>query len=1583
MEKKSLSIIPLGMQKDVSVVQADQQHAFDIRNMRITVTGNNTQLCLKNEKGNDQVYFDKSGYRFNLPGIVIGSQEIQDYVILFLTHYDYTLVRELLDYDSIVKVSEMTDTVEDDSKHYLKVEYLYKGDLGFREDHPIQSIGIYENENIQKVYWVDGINSPRVINICKTYTNDDPSQFDFIPIINNVADSNDLSVAINTIHNTNAAFSGGVIQYAISYFNKYGQQSPVIYQSPLYYTSDNGRGLNPDGTQRTNTAFEITIENISQNWEYLRVYRIIRTTLNDTPSVEYIASVKTGESYTKNTSISSITSNGNFQIKYGEDSAYADYESIWDLFYGIIGKIEYGNPDYANIVLVNYNPLNPTNKPLYIRYINEDKTIEYIIPKNKIVKLIWDNSTTTGLLKESFMITIADSEDPYNYISNEFINGTITKIGSLIIDTGTTGTSVDPSELLFLESNDLIASTIEHKDGTLFLGNINLEKSTIPLDVKKDIKDSSSLQFKLLDINNSDRFLDLDIQWNPSSNLLKNSSSATFFQKGEVYRFGVQFLSKKGIWSEVVYLGDLENNIRVVPNKYNDNILKKPTIQATIDVSTIKEDYIAAKLVCVYPTITDRNVLCQGIVCPTVYNVKDRNDNSPYVQSSWFARPSYSRPNDFNTAYMAGIGFNNVFHKGAPLEWRMVNNHNSNYPIVSLPSSVEYNSEIFCSASINPLEISYDDDDREVNIENYKNIFGVEKRIVTMHSPELDDAYSEELNTINLGNVKFRVIGYAPVKTTFSDVNIVSENLFVPEFSGMYNAYVQSPSSSVSKSISGYSLVNFPMWIDGVAVGTDETTPGYAYSNRAMATFPIYPWHRKGSLSNQGKTTDSNNRKSLLKSKTMSNLRICLPTAYLSSDKEYTMEISNVEVWNSTETTNTIKKLNTSSLWNIQSDVIYKGDIDKVLACEGDASYDESFIPIQQFKWGKGEIYSEIPNNFEYPHSDLNIYRYINDSSIAEFTSSLDKVNKQSSDPIPMQYRSTGHAVFAFGKTKKSSYEMLPVIISSNYNDTTTETCNVMASLFSSNYWLSNEEIPKEDPFMLGLYQHSIQCEDDRLDYTVHSWKQKDKNAYGYYFIIGELYRDNVQNRFGGTSEQALASNIWTTCGDIVYFNDTSNITLIGTQGDTYLSRYDHLKTYPLGEGKVNNIVDIVSFMCETRINIDGRYDRNRGLQSNLHITPNNFNLFNKVYSQRNNFFTSSYLRADDLFSTKFPSQVMWTKTKTLGEEIDSWTNILATSVLDLDGDKGELVSLTKYGNELFAFQEQGISRILYNNRVQIQASDGIPIEIANSGKVEGKVYLPYNYGCQNKWSIVKTPGGLYFIDNYNNAILCMGPDGSLVDLSTTKGMASWVNSFKEDYDYSWKPSYFNSIKSIYDPATKDIYFTTSSEALAFNEVLGKFTSFYSYERVPYLFTIKGSTYQIQSNIDMQSTSIWKMHSNTKFNNFFGNNKDYSVSIIANPEFSADKIFDTIEFRTNDTSTIKYGKASYYPFNTLKVENEYQSSKASTKTLKKKFRTWRWQVGRDDKKGRDRIRNPWAKFTLEGDSNDELKVYDMNVIYYT
>ena len=98
-------------------------------------------------------------------------------------------------------------------------------------------------------------------------------------------------------------------------------------------------------------------------------------------------------------------------------------------------------------------------------------------------------------------------------------------------------------------------------------------------------------------------------------------------------------------------------------------------------------------------------------------------------------------------------------------------------------------------------------------------------------------------------------------------------------------------------------------------------------------------------------------------------------------------------------------------------------------------------------------------------------------------------------------------------------------------------------------------------------------------------------------------------------------------------------------------------------------------------------------------------------------------------------------------------------------------------------------------------------------------------------------------------------------------------------------------------------------------------------------------------------------------------------------------MFDTIEFRTNGIEYFTNWKADSYPFNSLVTTNEYQTAISTTSSLKKKFRTWRWQIGRSNtfsnKFKRDRIRNPWAKITMSGNSENEVRLYDIVVTYYT
>ena len=225
--------------------------------------------------------------------------------------------------------------------------------------------------------------------------------------------------------------------------------------------------------------------------------------------------------------------------------------------------------------------------------------------------------------------------------------------------------------------------------------------------------------------------------------------------------------------------------------------------------------------------------------------------------------------------------------------------------------------------------------------------------------------------------------------------------------------------------------------------------------------------------------------------------------------------------------------------------------------------------------------------------------------------------------------------------------------------------------------------------------------------------------------------------------------------------------------------------------------------MCETRINLDGRYDNNRGLTSYLGFNRTKFNQLNTVYNQKNNYFSFPYINYDNFNIDIFNNSLTWTKTKMAGEEIDTWTNITMVSTLDLDGDKGKLRSIKRYNNNIIAFQDKGICQILFNENMQITTTSGVPIEISNNNKVTGKRYITDKLGCSNKWSICETSNGLYFIDDITKGIYIYGE--KLDQISDKLGFRSWVqeNSTTE----SWNPVDFNNIVTYHNKATGDVYF--------------------------------------------------------------------------------------------------------------------------------------------------------------------------------
>lgn len=1439
-----------GMNRDTSVSRFSSEFVFDARNIRMTAREDGTLLSVTNERGNKEMYLkDTKGNQVFVEGTVIGYNVLGKYLTLFTNDW-----KTLKGVDRIYRIRRRG--------HDFECVLLYKGNLNLDTSHPVETLGVYENDDIQKVYWTDGRNQARVINIkaddntrgkwCDT-------SFDFVRELRL-----DETVTVERSVSASGMFASGVIQYAFTYYILYGQESNIFYTTPLQFVSFDTRGASPE--EKVGVSFIIRMSGLDTRFDFVRIYSIHRTSVDAVPTVVNVADVAVGD-----------------------------------------GSVVYE-------------------------------------------------------------------------------------------DTGTTGATVDPTELLYIGGESIVPKTMTSKDNTLFLGNIRLNNKTVGSDIAGAVRSLSKTSLEFREIpsgvpSSSDDIAGLKGYY-PYTNTLRYGGSRRF-KYLEWYRFGLQFQNKTGKWSEAVYAGDFYNTVS--SDTQSKSVGASLTLTSDIVSKAVARGFVRVRGMVVYPSYTDREVVAQGILCPTVFNLEDRFKNSPFSQSSWFTRPdlpvggsTYSSDpigtriwNNHN--YKFGISTDDIVSFGAWAEFR------HNHPI---PDNWKRNAEIQCLANVpeSPVVDTSDNAGIASWVAAHREYFFVDRSTLTFHSPDIE--FDDTLWNMDLSNVKLRIVGAVGYTANASDIDIrtstVQNDMSRP---GFYNEPVGTENFS---NLGVKSLVSGMNYIDSVYGFNDEFIVGKIVGLDSVA-FMVYPWHRNGSLNNQPSLSgDETVRSAMLSHNRRSNLKYGGITRYMGYDdvwKAYTGDDIHTGISGAV-----VFSADTQSLVRVKSpensgvgDISYYGNIDKVVVpSRDDDEYvcrlspeapDDYSDMLGKYKLNKLDGYP-IVVGLDMTFTDTSYHKYFVSTPIPLWcvgdSSGVQAVKEKryayGTDPVSIKYKSAPHAVLAFNYTKSHKQNTLPTIKGSG------SLINYDGIEYDGVYlpWDTSCKGVRQD--VIDIYK----AVPDMPVMIGFSW-------------LAELYRDDINpaTRFGGNTPEAIENNLWLPAGEpvsLVGGNGTAkaDVTVEYTEGDTFYQRYDCLKTYPYTLEDQNSVTEIVSFLCETRVNIDGRYDRNRGQTSNLYMMPSNFNLYNKVYSQRNSFFTGRTLNYGRLSLDYFPNTVTWTKERQSGAVVDLWTNVTMASTLDLDGDKGEVTSLNTFNNEILCFQRTGLSNILFNSRVQIPVSDGVPIEISNGLKVDGRRYISNTIGCQNKWSIAQTPSGIYFVDNITKGIYHFG--GSLVSLSDRLGFKSWIG--KHDVLDSWEPVGFENFVTFYDHTNDDVYFVRRSDALVYSGTLGQFTSFMSYGYVPAMFNLENSFYAIQDG------RLWENFKGD-YNMFFGQYQPYSLTFVSNPDEPYDKVFNNIDMRSDRWTEDRYNNqilVNKSPFDTLEVWNEYQKGitgltllNGRPSPLKRKFRIWRANIPRANTvwngispNGRDRIRNTWAyiKLSMNKENTDRMEFHDMIVHYF-
>lgn len=1496
-----------GMNRDLSDDKTKRETYIDAHNVRITAREDTTLLSVTNEKGNINItgnFTLEEGSNYNIAlstNGYVGHAVIEGYLVIFVhTNNNDIIYRVNIDQTSY--------------------KVLYVGHLNFSLEHPLETLVDYETDAIQKVYWVDGVNQPRLINIMSD--NIIPgldSQFDFIPEV--IYPNNLLDVDIAKLEGTDGLFAAGTIQYFITYYKINGQQTNIVYQSPLYYTSPSDRGGST--TETVSNSFKIELNNIDSNFDFVRIYSLQHTSLNT----------------------------------------------------DLIGR--------------------------------------------KVIDL---PTTSTNIT---------------------------------FIDNGTQGESIEPSDILFIGGVPTIVETMAAKDQVLFLGNLITNTNAVAQSVKDTLKNSNISWSREARSTKTD-----DAQgkiYDYTNQLVNSSNDIKSFKYLETYRLGLQFQDKFGVWSEPVWIGDSKNNISPRLNLVTKRIeYPKATISIPSSVlNTLASDlqkYGKVRPVIVLPAENERECVAQGVLCPTVYNVQDRMDNSPFAQPSWFFRcdsdvdlPAVThRTSNGYDSYLNTITATN--DKGQPIPFK----HNS-----KILGGDSLYGEIERANKYQVPPVALNTNNPEASSENFikehKNDYYVDQSIVTLNSPDIE--FNTNIYQNDLQNCGFRIVGaiditgfagklyynteaapnyYMYLRGNHPDSAGVSWELSTEVSGGDLGNHINAPNYSLDRG--WHTMIGGPYWKDAPYMGSYGNTDIWAnYSHAYM----IYTWQKTGFISPHKEDFS-------IKEKVISNIKYSSFTSYLNADdinfNKY--DTSDIKVVNP-DILDTVKLKAPTDLGYSEDTIVYYGKIDKLLEAELNGltvsnylespegktyptsstyhhlSEDEDVLATYISAPGyTPAYYTTLDNKMKqttayhtfdtkelvYADYDLyigmlpHIFMWLGSGATEVYGEYGSRVKKTTTTSI--KYTSSSHAVVVLNTKKLGSFPNIQnaqtILPSINWRNQLDVDCGVDPNGTSSggimlNYykplthWNNHFHSPAKyfwSNKINGVYQNNI-----NITFDSNVSNITDVGT----LLIGEIYRTNITDatRFGGQTDEALQNNRWIPAGKEISIEnrDTNNNLVIDwLEGDTYFQRYDCLKTYPIAGTNENNVVDILSFMCESRVNIAGRYDKNRGLTDNTLITNENFNLLNPVYSQHNNFFTYNILDSRFTKTNKFKNQLTWTKVKSANALIDNWTNLVLANTLDLDGDKGEIISLNKYNNNIISFQPKGIAQILFNSNVQISTENSIPIELANSGKVEGKRYIYEGIGCQNKWSILDNcSSGLYFIDNISNNIYNIGSEG-ILSISSKNGFNEFMvnnTTLKK-----WNPSTMLNFRTFYDSNFGDIYFVKDDVCLVYSEKLGVFTSFMDYNSTQAMMNINNQFYAIYDVVG-EHGGLYHQFNGT-YNNIYGIDRPYWITFMENENPEINKIFCTLDFRSD--TYLDDTLQDFETFDTIRVFNEYQDTTevplarliATPSNLQKKFRVWRIQIPRDSSNGMTRINNTWTKITLKklSPTREKTELHDTVVGYY-
>jgi len=454
--------------------------------------------------------------------------------------------------------------------------------------------------------------------------------------------------------------------------------------------------------------------------------------------------------------------------------------------------------------------------------------------------------------------------------------------------------------------------------------------------------------------------------------------------------------------------------------------------------------------------------------------------------------------------------------------------------------------------------------------------------------------------------------------------------------------------------------------------------------------------------------------------------------------------------------------------------------------------------------------------------------------------------------------------------------------------------------------------------------------------------------------------------------------------------------------GDTYIVPFNFLKLfydykaeYAEDDGENSGQV-LVAFPTESRINLHYKLDNIPKYFTIPELTPeyylaeqysigisqypNGYPNINDLYR-----YNSAYSAIDmsKVFSPKpfdyrsvTLNDVMVTSSekKYNGEYSDSWLKFKFNNYLELEGEYGAITRLINNNERLVAFQPRAIAVLSVLERELVETNNVANLAVGSGGILSRYDYITKMAGTSLYYAIVNTESGLYFYDD-KNIIVYRILEG-LEPISDTKGMKSYFES-----------NPYSSLIAAYDRANREVVFSPNASytnpTICFSGYIDAFSSFYSWNSgADYVTDFITFDKYLLSSLDRRT---FYLHNVGNYNEFYGEDKASSLTLISNPLKNNVVTFHTVDWLTD--LTISGVDDLTHTFDTLQITNTHQDTGnmilSARDDLRRRFRKWRLNTFRDvDDEGR--IRDSWIKshFTWSQDVNNKKLIVHPIDFYY-